>query len=114
MGQSLETLKSWVKAQGFGRHIIQPLSPKSGYARRYTVNSQAITLPKPSRCAFLERPLTRFYTWQGKELPCVFMKDHQDFLSTADLRVKLRSGEHAKGCHGFAHMTPIIQGASPA
>lgn len=114
MGQPLGELKSWVKKQGFGRHIIQPLSPKSDYARRYTVNSQAITKPQPSRCVFLEHHLTRFYTWQGKELPCVFMKDHQDFLNTTDLRSKLRSGEFTKSCHGCAHMMPIGQRVTPA
>lgn len=107
MGQPLGTLRSWVAERGFGRHIIQALIPKNDYARRYTVNSQAIMAIRPSTCAFLERKMMRFYTWHGKELPCCFIKNSSDFTTIPDMQTKIAKGEVPGCCAGCANLKMV-------
>lgn len=107
MGQPLDALREWVTARGFGKHIVQALSPKNDYARRYTVNSQAIMPTRPSTCAFLERSVMRFYTWEGKELPCCFMKNSSDFPSIPDLQLKIAKGEIPGCCAGCTYLKKV-------
>jgi MoaA/NifB/PqqE/SkfB family radical SAM enzyme len=106
MGQDLAQLRQWVKRQGFGRHVVQKLSPKADYARRYTVPVTDIRhqAQGPRQCNFLNKPSARFFTWQGKELPCVFMKNHTDFLFIEELRAKLLAGQTAMCCDGCVHL----------
>jgi MoaA/NifB/PqqE/SkfB family radical SAM enzyme len=109
MGQPLEELRGWVKINKFGRHIIQPLSPKADYAKRYTVPIvwTNASPPQPKTCQFLEKKLARFYTWDGIELPCVFIKDTTDFTTMDQLRASLIQGEHKSCCHGCQHLRAI-------
>ncbi len=107
MGQPLDALRTWVAERGFGRHIVQALIPKSDYARRYTVNSQAIMPMRPSRCAYLQQLVMRFYTWQGKELPCCFIKDSSAVTTIPDLKVKLEKGEIPGCCAGCTHLEKL-------
>ena len=107
MGQPLYALREWVAQRGFGRHVIQALSPKNDYARRYTVNSQVIMPSRPSTCAFLERNLMRFFTWAGKELPCCFMKDVVEYTTSTKLQSQLAYGEAPTCCAGCAHLDRI-------
>ena len=113
MGQPLEALKAWVKQQGFGQHIIQPLLPNPGYSRRYTVNTEGLRRQKPSVCPYLEGGSMRFYTHEGKELPCCFMKDSSDFTSIPELRNKLLSGEPTRSCNGCLQLHAVKPSASP-
>ena len=92
MGQPLDDLRRWVKLRGFGQHIVHQLSPKSDYPRRYTVNSQLVLPSGPSTCRYLQRQLMRFYTWEGQELPCCFMKNSSDFTTRQQLGARLASG----------------------
>ncbi len=107
MGQPSDELKTWVRQRGFGRHIVQPLSPKSDYARRYTVNTEAIMPRQASICKYLERNLTHFYRWDGEELPCCFMKDSTGFTSVAELRGVLASSLPVMSCQGCVQLQPI-------
>jgi MoaA/NifB/PqqE/SkfB family radical SAM enzyme len=107
MGQPLDDLRQWVRARGFGRHIVQALSPKSDYARRYTVNSQAIMPTRPSTCAFLTRNIMRFYTWEGKDLPCCFIKNPSDFKTIPVLQTQLAKGEISACCAGCTNLKKI-------
>lgn len=107
IGQPLDALRQWVGARGFGRHIVQALSPKNDYARRYTVNSQAILPSKPSTCQFLERRLMRFYTWEGKELPCCFIKNLSDFKTILVLQTQLAKGVMPGCCSGCTQLKKL-------
>lgn len=108
MGQPLDELRAWVKNKDFGRHIIQPLSPKSDYARHYTVSTSTLQSRQlPSTCRFLEQTSHRFFTWTGQELPCAFMKDPVDYRSRQDARQKLRQGERMQCCHGCPQLRPL-------
>lgn len=107
MGQPLDVLRAWVRTRGFGRHIIQPLSPKTDYARRYTVSAEGLRRHGPSYCGYLERGLMRFYTWSGQELPCCFMKDGSEFGSIAKLRAALRAGVPTRSCAACPRLKSI-------
>lgn len=100
MGQPLDDLRRWVKIRGFGHHIVQQLSPKSDYARRYTVNSQLIEPSGPSTCRYLQHELMRFFTWEGKELPCCFMKNSSAFTTREQLGARLATGLSSSCCNG--------------
>lgn len=105
LGQPLDDLRRWVKLCGFGQHIVQQLSPKSDYARRYTVNSQLIAPPGPSTCRYLQRQLMRFYNWDGRELPCCFMKNSSDFTTREQLGARLASGMPISCCEGCPELS---------
>lgn len=107
MGQPLDALRSWAVERGFGRHIVEALSPKTDYARRYTVNSQAIMPSRPSSCAFLQRDVMRFYTWMGKELPCCFIKNTNAFTTVNDLRSRLAKGDILGCCAGCTQLRQL-------
>lgn len=107
MGQPLDQLKAWVQTRGFGRHIVQPLSPKSDYARKYTVSIEALRRHGPSYCQYLQRPHTRFYTWAGRLLPCVFMKDTTEFTTIPKLRSTLLAGVPTRCCNGCPQLRTI-------
>ena len=100
MGQPLDELRRWVKSSGFGHHIVQRLSLKSDYARRYRVNSQLVVPSGPSKCRYLQGQLMHFYTWDGKELPCCFMKNSSDFTTREKLAADLASGLPRSCCAG--------------
>ncbi|MBT9508242.1 radical SAM protein [Rhodoferax sp.] len=107
MGQPLDELRAWVRARGFGRHIIQPLSPKADYAKRYTVSTTGLQRSQSSFCPYLQRPHTRFFTWDGKQLPCCFMKDSSDFETISQLRAELLSAKFKRCCHGCPQLRPV-------
>lgn len=111
MGQPLGPLRAWVRKQGFGRHIIQPLARKDDYAKRYSNIQLVPRRPRvPSThtlsCDFLERDRMRFYTWQGQELPCCFIKDTTGIESISGLRTALVNGEIPLGCSGCPELRP--------
>ncbi len=111
MGQPLDELRLWVKDRHFGRHIVQPLSPKADCARRYTIPivQHQPSPPTPKACQYLERTIARFYTWQGIELPCVFMKKTTDFVSIEHLRATHRVGQFMPCCDGCQYLRPIAR-----
>lgn len=109
LGQPLDDLRTWVKQRGFGDHIVQPLRGKQDYAKRYgrhTTQPDAppIVAPPPSRqpqtCRFLQQDRMRYYTWDGQELPCSFIKDTQGIPSVTGLRTMLSEGHVPPGCAG--------------
>lgn len=106
LGQPLGPLRAWVRARGFGRHVIQPLASKDDYAKSYSpavsaaVPLQRLSAPRPSSCRFLESDLMRFYTWNGQQLPCCFIKDTTGIGSIPELKQSLARGEVPFGCSG--------------
>lgn len=107
LGQPLDQLKQWVSKKKFGRHVIQALTPKDDYARRYTISTQGLKRPEPSICNLLEKPVMRYYTFEGRELPCCFMKDPTDFTTVENLRLTLREGRVAHCCSGCPSLNTI-------
>lgn len=103
----MDELKAWVQDKGFGRHIVQSLSPKADYAKRYTVSSTLLQRSQPSRCLLLERPHTLFFTKDGKKLPCCFMKDSSDFTSVVQLRSELLEAKTMRCCQGCPQLRAV-------
>lgn len=107
MGQPLHELRAWVLRMRFGQHIVQKLSTKDDYARRYTIPITSLT-PKVSKialsCRFLEQRIARFYTWQGRELPCVFIKSQHEYVNVVSLRQSLGQGHISSCCSGCSHL----------
>ncbi|WP_409997585.1 radical SAM protein [Curvibacter sp. APW13] len=107
LGQPLQDLCAWVKRRGFRRHVVQALNAKHDYAQRYPQlarNSAHDNSPKV--CHFAEQHTLRYHTWQGKELPCVYIKDTTGFTTIAALRASLHAGHVPPGCLGCQHLRP--------
>lgn len=108
MGQPLQDLRDWVKDQGFGRHIVQPLMQKQDYAQRYPQKVHPLDRkPHPQTCRFVEQNSMRFYTWVGQELPCCFIKDTSGIESITALHAMLHTGNVPQGCRGCKELKPI-------
>jgi sulfatase maturation enzyme AslB (radical SAM superfamily) len=108
LGQPLEGLRDWVKAQGFGRHIVQPLMQKQDYAQRYSqVARQTTKDTNGQTCRFVEQDTMRFYTWQGQVLPCCFIKDTSGLTSIGALRASLHAGNVPAGCAGCKELCAV-------
>jgi MoaA/NifB/PqqE/SkfB family radical SAM enzyme len=105
MGQDLAPLRQWVRERGFLRHIVQPLSPKDDYARRYKerVAPREASLQRPS-CRYLEADIMRFYSLGGSTMPCCFIKDAAAFTSIQALRAGFGAGHVPRACSGCGEL----------
>jgi hypothetical protein len=103
-GQPLDAILSWAHAKGFGKHLVQPLQGKADYVRSYRYQPPPRELPArlpfALQCRFLEQELSSYYTLDGIELPCAFIKDATSFSSAADLRASLAEGRIPPTCAG--------------
>jgi len=104
-GQPLDAIRAWARDKSFGRHIVQPLQGKPDYMRSYR-RPVRHREPPPSaapfalQCRYLERDFMRYYTLDGIELPCCFIKDTASFSSAAELRSSLAAGQVPEACTG--------------
>lgn len=104
LGQPLDALRAWVLAQGFQRHVVQPLQGKADYGKRYQVVVPPPLRPAARTCRFLERDVMRFYPLEGPVLPCCFIKDTTCISSIDNLRQSLAQGRVPPGCVGCMHL----------
>lgn len=105
MGQPLAPLREWVRARGFGRHVVQPLSPKDDYARRYRDRVAARSpAPRQPGCRFLETDVMRFHSLEGKTMPCCFIKDAAGYRTISALRAELDAGVVPTSCSGCGQL----------
>ena len=103
-GQPLDAILAWAQDKGFGKHVVQPLQGKADYVRSYRYKPPQRELPSELpfalQCRYLERDHTSYYTLDGIELPCCFIKDTQSFSSAADLHASLAAGRVPPSCSG--------------
>lgn len=99
-GQDFESVKAFIHTHGIGGHVIQPLQVKDDYAYRYANRIPAASQEYSYRCRHIEQPTMRFYTITGIEMPCCFMKDANQFISTADIKETLARREVPAPCSG--------------
>ncbi|MDP2109666.1 MAG: hypothetical protein Q8J94_02425 [Thiobacillus sp.] len=86
-GQPMDALKDYLRVHRLTRHIIQPIQPKSDYARHYQDHPvKPLVKHAAGTCRYLSRPLMRYFDVNGKELPCCFIKDARDFPGVAVMR----------------------------
>lgn len=92
-------IAAWCRQRGLD-HLVQPLQAKSDYRRHY------LTGPAPApagrfSCAFLARPMMRFYSLEGIELPCCYIKDTAGLQGIDELLQHQADGvwpQHCAGC----------------
>lgn len=68
----------WCKERGF-HHLIQPLQRKPDYGRRYLPPEPVPDAPGRFSCVYLKRARMRYYSLDGHEMPCCYIKDTNQF-----------------------------------
>jgi MoaA/NifB/PqqE/SkfB family radical SAM enzyme len=100
-GQDLQPLAVYLRSLGITKHIVQPLQEKDDYAYRY---SDLLPQRAPGHytyhCRYITAPLMRYYNVDGIEMPCCFIKDVSQFLSTDHIRRDLEAGTVPATCRG--------------
>lgn len=109
-GQPLNSLLDYMRERRLTRHIVQPLQPKSDYARRY--QDHPVERPRTEHamgiCRYLSRTLMRYFDVNGKELPCCFIKDTRDFPGVDAMRQQMARGNIPIVCDGCREI-PVRQ-----
>lgn len=105
-GQPLAELKSFLDTRRLYRHVIQPLQPKSDYARHYGKGDDKNWGECTYTCKYLERPLMRYYNIDGIELPCCFIKETREFTTIDRLREQMRQQTVPRCCDGCRMIFP--------
>ncbi|WP_082081760.1 radical SAM protein [Methylocucumis oryzae] len=104
-GQDFKPLRYFLQQHGLTRHIVQPLQQKSDYRQHYERVFSAVTFEYHYRCRFIEQPTMRFFTIDGVELPCCFIKDVSKFTSTQRLQHQLQQQQVPDACSGCREIT---------
>lgn len=110
-GQPLDALRQWAQAQGFRRHIVQPLQRKPDYVQSYKLPVDVAPDRYHGRCRYLEQPRMDYYTIDGVRLPCCFIKDTRGFESVERLREQLASRQVPACCAGCREILVQPSGA---
>jgi hypothetical protein len=105
-GQTLDTLRDFLKERGVTKHIVQPLQSKADYARHYGEVDASNWGPCTFSCKYLEQTLMRYYSMDGAELPCCFIKDTTGFVSMEHLRLQLEQKSVPEACAGCRVIFP--------
>ena len=104
-GQDLAPVRQFVAAKGL-RHYIQPLQPKADYAKRYpgqvTVSIHPATTSGP--CRYLAEDRMRFFSLDGTEFPCCFIKDAKHYPGVEGLRREMLDHKVPFSCMGCAEI----------
>ncbi len=105
-GQPLADLKAYLNARGLIRHLIQEIQPKADYASKYGIAAPVTPGPCTYRCHYLEAPRMRYYSLEGHELPCCFIKDTSSFVSIENLQESLAARTVPRSCQGCRIIFP--------
>ena len=94
---------AWCRAKGL-RHVVQPLQGKPDYSRRYLPAQEVHAPERQFKCVYLERPRMRYYSLDGVEMPCCFIKDTSTFEGIPNMIRHHERGTWPRSCIG-CHMT---------
>lgn len=89
----------WCKERGF-QHIIQPLQRKADYSYRYLPSETAPVAQGRFSCTYLEQARMRYYSLDGREMPCPFIKDTSKFEGMDVILGHQENGTLPKCCTG--------------
>lgn len=110
-GQPLQAVRDMARRLGV-RHLVQGLQVKDDYRRHYPGSPPAPPSGRPTfRCRYLEQTLMRFFSVDGIEMPCCYIKDAAAFRSIDDLRACLAARTIPAACAGCRE---ILAPAQPA
>lgn len=100
--EHVQAVAGLVAELGLRRHLVQPLQTKEEYARCYDGGPKGQQRPQGSQlgCHFLETKRMQYFTLDGLELPCCFIKDVRGFQGKESMRASLRQGVVPNVCRG--------------
>jgi len=104
-GQEKEPLRAYLRRLGITRHAVQPLQTKDDYAYRYPGLIPVKFIDYTYSCRYIDAPLRKFYTIDGVELPCCFIKDVRNFVSIAHIRESFEKKIAPPCCAGCREIT---------
>jgi MoaA/NifB/PqqE/SkfB family radical SAM enzyme len=97
--QHTERVAAWCRERGF-RHVVQPLQTKPDYTVRYGGRAP---IPRPVgrfSCNYVANSPMRYYSLDGVELPCCFIKDTKGYEGMSAMILHQRHGTWPKQCLG--------------
>lgn len=92
-------IAAWCRQSGY-RHEVQPLQTKPDYSRRYSVSPTPPEAKGRFSCVYLSQPIMRYYSLDGTEMPCCYIKDASAYDGMADLLEHQRAGTWPRCCIG--------------
>lgn len=99
-GQPLDDLLLFLKERGIRHHVVQPLQTKADYSARYPQMVAAQEHRYHFNCSYIRSGFMRFYTLDGVEMPCCFIKDASKFVSTSHIAAELAAQRVPAACTG--------------
>jgi MoaA/NifB/PqqE/SkfB family radical SAM enzyme len=106
----------WCQEKGY-RHVVQPLQQKPDYSRHYLKDVQVPAPRGRFACVYLETPRMRYYTLDGSEMPCCFIKDGGAFEGMDTMLRHQQNGTWPAVCLGCRYardsLAPQQQHADP-
>lgn len=104
-GQDLRPVRQFAATRRL-RHFVQPLQPKADYAKRYpgqvAVSIHRATTPRP--CRYIAADQMRFFSLDGTEFPCCFIKDATNYPGIEGLRREMLDNKVPHSCMGCAEI----------
>jgi len=104
-GQDLAPVRQFVASRRL-RHFVQPLQRKADYAKRYpgqvAVAIHPATTPRP--CRYLASNQMRFFSLDGTEFPCCYIKDATNYPGIEGLRQEMLNHRVPYSCRGCAEI----------
>jgi MoaA/NifB/PqqE/SkfB family radical SAM enzyme len=99
-------IAKWCKERGF-RHVIQPLQTKPDYSRYYPRPPRSMEPVGRFSCRYLSRPRMRYYTLEGLEMPCCFIKDTTAYEGMSSMLHHQEAGTWPKCCIGCRYALSV-------
>jgi len=84
------------------KHIVQPLQRKPDYSYRYQKLTLEFERPEPFSCSYLRNLQMRYYDYNGKKMPCCFIKNGAQAPAIEEMQAmeqKQEMPEVCRGCH---------------
>lgn len=96
--KSVNEVSRYVEGFSGVRHIIQPIQSKDDYQINYRIHESRQN--HNYRCRYLEDQIMRYFTVDGTEMPCCYIKNEENFQSIEDIIKILSAGELPLCCSG--------------
>jgi pyruvate-formate lyase-activating enzyme len=81
-------------------HIVQPLQKKSDYLRHYAHEIARLEPVRRFSCGYLAESRMRYYTLGGRELPCPFIKDTENYPGLGVMLEHQQANTWPRCCEG--------------
>ena len=104
-------IANWCRRQGY-RHVVQPLQTKPDYSRRYSSGPPPRAPQAGFSCGYLANPRMRYYTLDGLELPCCFIKDTSEYEGMPAMLHHQQAGTCPKCCVGCRYALRSLPSAA--